>query len=265
MTGQPLPPLVTLTTDFGTQDPYVAAVKGVLHRECPGVRIEDLSHEVGPQNLIECALFVAGAAPWFPGGTIHLVVVDPGVGSSRTPIAVQAGGHHFVCPDNGLLSLYLAGYPEAEARTIANPAFMLPEVSATFHGRDIFAACAARLAAGVSFEEVGPVAEQLVSLALPRPRAEEDGRIQGVVIHVDHFGNCITNIRRDDLRENAPYRVQFGGRALPGIYAHYAAARPNQPLALFGSTGYLEIAVREGDANQGFGLDPGEPITLYLP
>ncbi len=265
MTHHPLSPLITLTTDFGPRDPYVAAMKGVLHRECPGVHLEDLSHEIGPGNLLECALFIAGAAPWFPEGTVHLVVVDPGVGSTRAPIIARAGGQYFVCPDNGVLSLFLAEQLDFSARTITDSEFMLPEVSATFHGRDVFAVSAARLAAGFPMEEAGPPTEELVQLNLPQPAIEEDGRVQGVVIHVDHFGNCITNIRPVHLREDTSYRVQFGGRALGGIHGHYAAARPDEALALFGGTGYLEIAVRDGNANKTFGLDPGEPVTLYLP
>jgi len=258
-------PLVTLSTDFGIRDPYVAAMKGVLHRECPGVRIEDLSHEIPPQDLVAAALFVAGAAPWFPEGTLHVVVVDPGVGSARDPVAVRAGGQVLVCPDNGLLSLFLDAHPGFEARVITNPCFMLSDVSATFHGRDVFAVCAARLAAGVPFAEAGPAVESLVRLDLPGPHVETDGRIQGTVIHVDHFGNCITNIRRADLRAGAHYRVQFGGQALGGIRGHYAAAQRGEALALFGSTDRLEVAVRDGDAHEAYGLDPGEPVTLYLP
>jgi len=148
------PPLVTLTTDFGHRDPYVAAMKGVLHQRCPAVHIEDLSHDLAPQDLIEAALFVEAAMPYYPPGTFHIVVVDPGVGTARRPLALKADGQYFICPDNGLMTLYLQQHPLETAHVITNPAWMLPEVSATFHGRDIFASAAAMLASGSSLEAV---------------------------------------------------------------------------------------------------------------
>lgn len=257
-------PLVTLTTDFGIQDPYVAAVKGVLHSQCPKLRTEDLTHEIGPQNLLECAFFVAASAPFFPPGTVHLVVVDPGVGSERMPVAVQAGGQLFVCPDNGVLTILLQSHGLEAAHKIRNPEFMREDISPTFHGRDVFAVAAGKLAAGAPLPSVGPAIDTLVQLDVPAPKHEADGRIQGTVVRVDRFGNCITNIHQRDLQPAAHYAVQFGATALNLIQRTYAAASPGATLALFGGSGYLEIAVREGDANERLGLVPGEPVTLYL-
>lgn len=254
--------LVTLTTDFGARDPYVAAMKAVLHSGCPGLTIEDLSHEIAPQDVLEGALFVAAAAPYFAPGTIHAVVIDPGVGADRHPIVASAGGQIFVCPDNGLLTLFLQEHPLEQARIITNPNFMRKEISPTFHARDVFAPAAARLAAGAKIEEAGEVLDTVITLRIDSPKIDQDGAIRGEVIHIDRFGNCITSIRRDLLRQNVEYRIHWGETTLPGIRRTYATVAPGEPLALFGGFGRLEIAVRDGNAHKTLLIPKGTPVTL---
>ncbi len=254
--------VVTLTTDFGKRDPYVAAMKGVLCCECPGVQMVDLSHDIAPQDVLEGALFLAGAAPYFPPATIHVAVVDPGVGTGRAPIVVSAGGQRFVCPDNGLLSLFARQHPVEEARVVSNPVFMRHPVSATFHGRDIFAPTAGRLACGAPLEEVGDLLGEIVLLDVPCPERESERRLQGTVIHVDRFGNAITNIPHSLLADVAIEAVRAGDHCIEGLYATYGDVAPGRPLALIGSSGYLEIAVRDGNAGAELELSPGTCVTV---
>ena len=255
-------PLVTLTTDFGTRDPYVAAMKGVLFHECPGLHIVDLTHEIGPQALVEVALFVAGAAPYYPSGTIHLVVVDPGVGTDRNAMVVKAGGQIFVCPDNGVLTLFLRQHALEAAHCITAPSFMRTSVSPTFHGRDIFAPAAARLASGEALASAGEVIDSLVTLDLAEAKVGEDGTIRGEVIHVDWFGNCTTNLQQAMTRSGHAYQIACGDLVLPHIHSTYADAAHGAPLALFGSSSLLEIAVRDGSAHRTLGITIGTPVVL---
>lgn len=256
--------LVTLTTDFGARDPYVASVKGVLFRACPGIQVIDLSHDISAHDVLEGALFLAGAAPYFPRATIHMAVIDPGVGTGRLPIVASAGGYQFVCPDNGLLTMFLREHPLEEARVISNPDFMLEKVSATFHGRDVFAPAAARLAQGVALREAGERLERLVTLEVPEPSREASDCIRGQIIHVDRFGNAITNISRSFVGKNNPREVHAGHNVLEGVHRTYADVPLDDPLALFGSADYLEIAINGGNASIAFGIERGDEVTLLL-
>ncbi len=258
-----LPPrrLVTLTTDFGTRDPYVAEMKGVLRRFCTSLQIEDLTHEIAPQQVTEAALFIEQSAPAFPPGTIHLVVVDPGVGTERRALAVYAGEQYFVCPDNGVLSCFLARCSAFVAHEITDPRYRLASVSATFHGRDVFAPAAARLASGFPLHAVGPRVNDPVALSLPAP-ACIDGRILGEVIHVDRFGNCITNIHRGLLDAGRQYRVVAGTCEVSGISPAYGSVDMHEALALFGGSGRLEIAVRNGNASTELRLGVASLVVL---
>jgi S-adenosylmethionine hydrolase len=260
----PPTPILTLTTDFGDQDPYVAAMKGVMLRECPQARIVDLSHSIAPQNIHEAALFLAGSAAYFPPHTIHVVVVDPGVGTARKPVAVAAGGQRFICPDNGVLTLFLREHPLEKAREIANPAFMRENVSATFHGRDIFAPCAARLAAGQPWHEVGPPLDRLVQLDFPEATRSGAG-VTGEIIHIDRFGNCVTNIQQHLLRDCMDCRVEVGAIVLDGLTDTYASTAVGDPLALIGSSGLLEIAINRGSAAAILNLKPSAVVRVTLP
>ena len=258
----PSGPLITLTTDLGPRDPYVASLKGVLRSLAPGTVIEDLTHEIAPQDLVETALFVAAAMPHFPPGTIHLVVVDPGVGGNRHPIVAEAGGQFFVCPDNGLLTLYLRQHPLEEARIITQPGFMRPTISPTFHGRDIFAPTAARLAMGARLDEAGDALDTLVTLDLAEPSVDPEGTIHGEIIHVDRFGNCVTNIERALLHPKQNYTVALGDARIAGLRETYAHASVGERLALFGSSDHLEVAVRNGNAAELLQVRPGAPVIV---
>ena len=257
-------PLITLTTDFGRQDAYAAAMKGVILRLCPEARIEDLTHEMNPHDVWDTAFFVAGAAPWFPDGTIHVAVVDPGVGSPRRPVAVCAGNQYFVGPDNGWLTLLMRDLPITQAHEITNPAFMLPEVSRTFHGRDVFAPAAARLAAGATLGEAGPAVDRLVLLDIGEPKRGADGSIEGEILHVDRFGNAVSNIHARLLTFGRGYTVHAAGIEIAGISSTYADGAPGAFIALIGSGGYLEIAINQGDAARALGIHRGVSV-LAMP
>lgn len=252
---------VTLTTDFGVRDPYVAAMKGVLHSRCPQISIVDLTHEIAPQDVMEAALFLAAAALWFPAGTTHVVVVDPGVGAGRKPMAAALGGLLFVAPDNGVLSLLAGRMDGMTAFEIANPACMQASVSATFHGRDIFAPAAAALIQGMPLAEVGPPIKAPVELGIPKPSAAE-GCVRGEIVHIDHFGNAISNVPRRILPEGVHPVIEAAGLSLP-LLRTYSDAAPGKPLALFGSSGFIEIAVNHGSAEHRLGLKRGNSIEAF--
>ena len=255
--------LVTLTTDFGTRDPWVASVKGVILGRCPGVTIVDLSHEIAPQDVAEAALFLAQAVPWFPPGTIHLVVVDPGVGTERRPIAVRAGGQLLVLPDNGSLALLLRRLELEEARVIGVAA----DASATFHGRDIFAPAAARLACGQPLRELGPEAGPLVQLPWPEPRVAISGRsgeAVGEVVHVDRFGNLVSSIHRTAVGAWDCTGVEIGARSSIPFFRTYGDVARGELVALWDSAGLLEVAVREGSAAALLGVGRGVPVRAHV-
>jgi hypothetical protein len=253
--------LITLTTDFGTRDPYVAAMKGVIASRLPGAVILDLSHEIGPQDVPEAALFVAGSAPWFPEGTVHAIVVDPGVGTERKPLAARIGASFYVAPDNGVLSLVADQQDGLEAFEIVHPGCRLDTVSTTFHGRDLFAPTAAALAAGMALTEVGPPIDAPVRLDWPEP-ALEKGRLDGEVVHVDRFGNAITNLRRADLPGDVDLTVQAQGRSPLPLQSTYGQCAPGALLSLVGSSGYIEIAVNGGSAARELGIGRGARVTV---
>ena len=253
--------IVTLTTDFGARDSYVAQLKGVLLACCEAVRVLDLTHGIPPHDIVEGALFLAGAVPAFPPGTVHLAVVDPGVGTARRAMAVEVAGQFVVCPDNGLLTLLARSHPIAAAHELTNPDLRREPASATFQGRDVFAPAAGHLARGGALADLGPPATDLVQLAAPEPVAGE-GAVRGEVMHVDRFGNAITNIPASMLPD-APrgVRVQVAGRPLP-LLRTYADAGRGEPLALVGSNGYVEVAVREGSAADALGLGRGDAVRV---
>ena len=255
-------PLITLTTDFGTRDPYVAAMKGAIYSIERKLCVVDLTHEIPPQSVLEGALFLAGAVAHFPKGTIHVAVVDPGVGTERLPIALRAAGQIVVCPDNGLVSLFLRENPLQEARIITDPKFMAATISATFHGRDIFAPAAAHLAAGAPFTELGEELDTIVTLDIPGPHGDTSRGIQGKIVHVDRFGNCITNIHTSALEGASPGNIRVGRHRLHGIRRTYGDVASGKPLALFGSAGYLEIAVNGGNANAALSIGKGDDVFI---
>jgi Uncharacterized conserved protein len=241
--------IITLTTDFGHQDAFVGITKGVILSIAPDARLVDLCHEVPPQDLVAAALQLEAALPYFPPGAIHLVVVDPGVGTERAAIAVETERCILVGPDNGILPAASHFAPVMRAVRLSNPRFHLHPTSRTFHGRDIFAPCAAHLAAGVPMEELGEAAGELVSLELPEPEWE-DGAWQARVISRDHFGNLVTNLRREHLERFGQKRVLVSlpdGRSID-VRETYGDVAPGELVAYIGSGGRLEVAVRNGSA-----------------
>lgn len=257
--------VISLLTDFGTADAYAGVMHGVIAGIAPWVRVVDLTHEVAPQDVTGAAFLLDTAAPYFPPGTIHVCVVDPGVGSSRRILCVTTARATFLAPDNGLLTRVLdregAG---AVVRSVENRALFLPEVSRTFHGRDVFAPVAARLATGLDPAEVGPVVHDPVRLPLPPDRRLAAGRVVGEVVHVDRFGNLVTNLLTAGLgRSVAAARV--GGTDVPGPVSDTYAERPEGAVLLItGSTGHLEVSVRGGSARERLGVGRGAAVEVRV-
>lgn len=255
-------PLITLTTDFGTAAPYVAAMKGVILSISPAARIHDLTHAIRPQDLRHASYFLATAVPFFPVGTIHLCVVDPGVGSERSAIVAEAGGQRFVGPDNGIFTGVFRKLGPATCRKLANPRFWRPGVSSTFHGRDIFAPVAAHLNLGVNLEELGTELPEPVEL--PTRSAVTFGKKwQGEVQFADDFGNLITNIPACKLK-CLPVRVSVrDGKPLALRWVRtYSDAAAGDLVCLFSSDGFVEIAEVNGNAARRLGLDAGAAVEV---
>ena len=245
-------PIITLVTDFGTADGYVAEMKGVILSALPEATLVDVTHDIRAQDVEAARLVLARYWRRFPAGTVHVVVVDPGVGSSRVALAVAADGRFLVAPDNGVLSPALI-MPDARAVALSIP----PGASSTFHGRDVFSPAAAALAAGTPLDQVGsPFASPLVRCT-PEPARTGDGAIRGEVITIDRFGNAITNVPGP----LPGYGAWVGAMHLP-LHDTYADVAPGEPVALTGSSGLIEIAVREGSAAQRLGLTRGAAIVL---
>ncbi len=261
--------IVSLTTDFGLTDEYVGVMKAVILAIAPTVTIVDLSHGVEPQDVLGGALALAAGFPFFPPGSIHVAVVDPGVGGPRRIVAARHAGHVFIAPDNGLLTRVLEAGATDETVEITNSAYFRHPVSPTFHGRDVMAPAAAYLSRGVTLAELGPKIppESLVRLAVPRVRLEGD-TVAGEVLRADRFGNLMTNIAPRDLaglpasRDPRALIVEVAGIAISGLSRTYAAGPPGKPIALFGSRGLLEIAVSGKNARDALRIRPGAPVTV---
>ncbi|GBD23583.1 Adenosyl-chloride synthase [bacterium HR29] len=267
--------LIALLTDFGLRDTYVGQMKLVIAGIAPGVPVVDLGHGVEPQQVREGAWLLETAVPFLPEGAVVVAVVDPGVGTARLPIVVRAAGRFFVGPDNGLLSgafppearrgaspgsSRVSVPPGIEVRSIDLARFALPNVSATFHGRDVFAPAAAHLASGVPFQGIGPRLAEVSVLPPFEGVRLEDGRLQGEVIHVDRFGNLITTIRAEQLPARCQARVGAFER-IP-FARTFAEVAPGAPLCHVDSSGFLAIAVRDGSAAERFGVGLGAPVEV---
>jgi S-adenosylmethionine hydrolase len=257
-------PLITLTTDFGEQDFYVAAMKGVIMTRCPEATLLDLSHTLPAQDIMAAALLLEGSVCCFPDETVHAVVVDPGVGSSRRPIAARLAEQYFVCPDNGLLTLILKKHPLIEARIITNPSCMMPTVSTTFHGRDVLAPTAAYLASGEPFSEIGPVIETLQILDIPEPAWTGETTITGTVIHVDSFGSLVSNITRESIQDRKVHQIRMGPLVLDDIRKTFSDVPAGKPVAYFGSSERLEVAINCGHAAREYGVACGDSIAVEV-
>ncbi len=252
--------LITLITDFGTQDGFVAQMKGIILGINPAVRLIDATHDIQPFSILQGALVLKGMYPYFPRGTIHVAVVDPGVGSDRKGIVLRAEGQTFVGPDNGLFSLIVPGDKSREIREIQNPAFMLPEPHPTFHGRDIFAPTAAHLSAGKPFHEVGPLVDHPVRISIPSVEKNPQG-LEGAIIYVDRFGNLTSNINSGMLTGTVG-SVCLGNVAIQRLSRFFGEVPLGEPLALINSFGLLEIAVNRGNASQMLGIGKDEPVRV---
>lgn len=263
-------PIVTLTSDFGLSDPYVAAMKGVILGINPAVAIVDVTHDIRPQQIEEAAFVLQGAVPYFPEGTVHLVVVDPGVGTERRPLVVATPAGFFVGPDNGVLSVALpddmreageAELPDGYRAIVIKPE--RPggrEISSTFHGRDVFAPAAAHLTLGIPLESLGEPARSLTSLPPFRASRGNDGALRGRVVHIDRFGNLMTDVRAGDL-SGTRVMVEIKGRRIDGLSGTYVAEK-GRLLALIGSSGYVEVAVSQGSAAELLQTQVGSAVLV---
>ncbi len=255
------PPIITLLTDFGTTDHYVAAMKGVILSISPQAKIVDITHEVQSQNIMTGAYLLANTVPWFPHGTIHLAIVDPGVGSGRRIIAGRWGDQVIVAPDNGLVSLVQQKTPADEVYEVSNRQYSLPEISDTFQGRDIMAPAAAHLACGTLPSALGPPIDQPLTIHVPQPEMKK-GKLVGQVIHIDRFGNLVTNITTEQFRDFAPSTVQIKDRVIGSFVGTYADVAVGRPLAVIGSSNMLEISVNQGSARDELMANIGDEVTL---
>lgn len=267
-TSATAPPIVTFTSDFGYQDWFVGVVHGVIHERCPAARVIDLNHAGAPGDIERAAFVLEAAAPDFPPDTVHLAVVDPGVGTLRRALAVRAHGQFFVGPDNGVLEWALAD-PGAAVHSLVERRWFRTPVSRTFHGRDVFAPVAAHLAAGVPIASFGPVIPDPVRLK--RPVALQcDGELRGAITFIDRFGNALTNITREALDHAFPERsddrveTQIGERRIAGISSSYGDAPIGTLITILDSSGRLEIAQVGGHAAIRFGLGERDVVTVRL-
>lgn len=256
--------IITLITDFGMKDGNVGVMKGVILRIAPRARIVDLSHSIQPQDILEASLILRRSAPYFPAGTIHLVVVDPGVGTERRPLLARLGDYIYVGPDNGIITMLRDfGKPQNWEMTFINldrPQFWLDPVSHVFHGRDIFAPVAAHLANGILLGELGTPISDPVLLNLPQPMPTTTGWV-GEVIHIDHFGNISTNIWEHQI-SGPDMRVRIGGVHLDGLVQTFGEGKPGDLVALFGSTGNLIVSEVNGNAARRLNLRVGAAVTV---
>lgn len=272
---------IALLTDFGITDVYVGVMKGVMREICPQADFIDITHAIQPQNIRQGAFALFNAYRYFPAGTIFLVVVDPGVGSERRPVAVRAGGYAFVAPDNGVLAYVLAEAGAYQAVALDNPAYHLPHVSSTFHGRDIFAPAAAHLASGVELAAAGTPLPKLNDVPAPQLTVLEDSVI-GEVLHIDRFGNVITSIGalhwvdNDKLRLAARFgsparavefralgvEVLLNEQTFTGVARTYSEAQPGEALVIVDSSGFLEVAINQGNCAARLGTVIGDPVLL---
>lgn len=263
-------PIITLLTDFGTKDHFVASMKAVILSIVPQVQIIDITHEIPPHDILEAGFVLRSCYSRFPTRTIHMVVVDPSVGSARKPIIVSTDDYYYVAPDNGVLSLIYDVDPVSTVVEITAEHLMLPEVSKTFHGRDIFAPAAAWLARGTDMLNFGDPLADYTKIPLPKAKMVGEALVKGAVIHVDRFGNLVTNISREDYqsaREKVPgntFKVVIAKQEITGLKEYYAEGQKGESIALFGSSNLLEIAQNQGSAARTLNVSRGAEVGLLL-
>lgn len=260
-------PTITITTDFGTKDGFVGTLKGVIWSICPGAQIADISHEVAPQNILEGAFALWRAYSFFPSGTVHIAVVDPGVGTRRRPIAARLGGHTFVGPDNGIFTPMFEDAEKygltMEIVHLAVEKFWLHNVSYTFHGRDIFAPVAAHIANGIPLLDVGPVLRDPVRINLPKPVKTAKGWRAHITV-VDIYGNCTTDLPADSIIRSKDVTFRVGGKEVRGLVHSYGNKKPGDLVALVDSEDRIEIAIVNGNAAKMLGVKVGDAVDVNL-
>lgn len=262
-------PIITLTTDFGSNDHFVGVMKGVILDIVPEAEIIDICHSVQAFDVLDGALTISQAYSYFPTRTVHVVVVDPGVGTARRPILASSDKYHFVAPDNGVLSLVYARESRMHVRHITAEHYFLQPVSNTFHARDIFSPVAAYLAKEVDGLKFGDEVEDYVKFSAPKPKAVDENRLRGVVLKVDRFGNLVTNITPQDApmlfkAKAGAFKILVGSREITEINNSYAEGAPGEVMGILGSMGFLEIAVNRGAAAQLTGAGKGTDVTVIL-
>jgi hypothetical protein len=262
-------PIITLTTDFGTNDHFVGAMKGVILEIVPDAQIVDICHSVQAFDVLDGALTISQAYSYFPTRTVHMVIVDPGVGTARLPIIASCDKYHFVAPDNGVLSLVYAKEERIHVRHVTSEHYFLQPVSNTFHARDIFAPVAAYLAKEVDSLKFGDEVQEYVRFSAPKPKAVDQNRMRGVVLKVDRFGNLITNFTAQDVPALFAagahgFKITVGGREITEIHNAYAEGSPGEVFGILGSMGFLEIAANRGAAAQITGAGKGTDVTISL-
>jgi S-adenosylmethionine hydrolase len=265
-------PIITLLSDFGTHDEYAGVMKGVIFSICPAVSIVDITHQIDPQDITQAAYLIPSFYRFFPEGTVHLIVVDPGVGGEREILAIRHRGHVFIAPDNGVLTLLMNQEKSDTIVRINNSDYFLQPVSATFHGRDVFAPVSAHLINGIGLEDLGTktAVADIVHLKELDCRISKTGELVGKIISIDRFGNLVTNIDSNSLaglRRTDPetgVQIHIRNHAITGLSDTYSTAEPNAPLALIGSRNYLEIAVNGGSAERHFKAQKGQIIRVTI-
>lgn len=258
--------IITLITDFGLQDGYIGVMKGVMANINPSANVIDISNTIAAQDIFQAACVLNNSYNYFPKGTIHVVVVDPGVGSNRKILCLKTEDYLFLAPDNGVLSFVIEKEGSPSIREVTNGKFFLPPISNTFHGRDVFAPVAAHLSKGVNHKELGERIDKVNKIDLPKPILSTDGKLTAEIIYVDSFGNLITNVNKEVIDrmkvETERVSITMGRRRINGICSSYTDVGDNEALAIFGSSGYLEISVNLGNAGDVLKLKKGDKLIL---
>jgi len=265
----PRRPIITLTTDFGAADYYVGVMKGVILSINPDADIVDLTHEIGSYDILEAAFTLAQSYRFFPIDTIHLVVVDPGVGTARRPLLARSQAYRFVAPDNGVLSLIYEREEKVEVRHITADHYFLNPVSNTFHGRDVFAPVAAWLSRGIEVEKFGEPIIDYAKFTAPKPKRISENLVKGMALKVDKFGNIVTNITPDDVpqlfAENPPpFKIIINEQEITRLNLSYSMGKPSEVFAIVGSSGFLEICMNRGSAARTLGVGRGVEVGIIL-
>jgi len=257
-------PIITLLTDFGTKDSYVASIKGVILSINPHCLVVDITHQVSPHDIQEGAFILANAYSYFPKGTIHLSVVDPGVGGARKPILLVTQNYFFIGPDNGLFTLVAQRERVTQVVVLIEQRYFLSKVSKTFHGRDLFAPVAAHLSLGIKPVTFGHEMNTIIKIGFQKPMLKE-GKLLGEILHIDTFGNLVSNIDKENLfrfTKGQPLVIRAGGKTISGLKEGYWEGKKGETIALLGSSGFLEISVREGNAQKMLKLKRGDQIAI---